>query len=157
MTTARKLTELLLEILIVTCQLREALQSLSNENGVSSVIGMDRTEQDPFIGPLHLLTSLHATSDFCLWGYVKDKVYQPPMSQSLRERISQATANVGESQLHRTREELEFRVHGCRVTNGAHIQRVQINFTSFLVVFKLFHVCVCNRFERTIISYHPNR
>jgi hypothetical protein len=27
---------------------------------------------------------------------------------------------------------------------------------SFLAVFKLFHVCIYNRFENTLISYHQN-
>jgi hypothetical protein len=27
---------------------------------------------------------------------------------------------------------------------------------SFLAAFKIPHVCICNRFENTLISYHPN-
>jgi hypothetical protein len=56
-----------------------------------------------------------------MWN-VKDQVYQTPISQSLRERISQATANVDESQLRRTWEEFEYGADDCRVTNGAHIE-----------------------------------
>jgi hypothetical protein len=65
--------------------------------------------------------------DFYLWGYVKDQVYQPLMPQSLRElqeRILQAIANVGESQLWRTWEKLEYRFDVCRVPNGADIEHL---------------------------------
>jgi hypothetical protein len=30
------------------------------------------------------------------------------------------------------------------------------NLTIFFAVFMLFHVCICNIFENTLISYHPN-
>jgi hypothetical protein len=49
------------------------------------------------------------------------------MSQSLRERrerISDAIANVDESQLWRTWEELEYRRDIFRVSNGAHIDHL---------------------------------
>jgi hypothetical protein len=63
--------------------------------------------------------------DFSLWGCVKDQVYHPAMPQYLRElrgRILQAIANVCELQLWRTREEFEYRVVVCRVTDADHTE-----------------------------------
>jgi hypothetical protein len=97
-------------------------------------------------------TLLNAT--ICLWGYVKDQVYQPPMSQFFRENISLATANVDEPQ--RTLEECEDGVHVCRVTNGALMEDLYKIFFSFITAFGLFDVCICTNFEITVISYHQN-
>jgi hypothetical protein len=68
-----------------------------------------------------------------LWGYVKGQAYQHLMPQTLRElreRISQTTANVNESQLLRAWEEFQYRFDVCRITNGAHIENLQINISS---------------------------
>jgi hypothetical protein len=84
--------------------------------------------------------------------------YQLPTPQSLRElreRILQAIANVSESQLRRERETFEYRVGVCRKTNGAHMEHLWIDFES-LAVFRLFHVCILNRFKNTLISSHRN-
>jgi hypothetical protein len=75
----------------------------------------------------------------------------PQFLQELRERISEAAANIDESQLRQTWEESEYRVDVCRATNAIPIEHLEINFVSFCVVFKMFRVCVCNRFETTLI------
>ena len=61
--------------------------------------------------------------DFFLWGYVKDQVYVPPLPASvsllkvrIRTTIETITADM--------RSELDYRVDVCRVTNGAHIERL---------------------------------
>jgi hypothetical protein len=58
-------------------------------------------------------------------GYVKGQVYQSPLPQSLRQRISQAIDSVDKSQLWRTWEEFEYRVDIFPVTNGAHIDHLE--------------------------------
>jgi hypothetical protein len=88
--------------------------------------------------------------NFYLWGYVKNQVYQPPMPQSLWEKISQAKANINESQSQCAREEVEYRIDVCRVTNEAHQTSLDLQD-----VLKWFHVCICNCFKNTLISYEP--
>jgi hypothetical protein len=58
---------------------------------------------------------------FYLWGYVKYHVYHRPMPQSLRERISQAIANLDESQLPRKWKEFECPV-GWPAESNPHLQ-----------------------------------
>ncbi|GBM05714.1 hypothetical protein AVEN_175558-1 [Araneus ventricosus] len=60
--------------------------------------------------------------DFFLWGYVKDKVYVPPMPttlQALQERITAAVTDIDENVRWNVWTELDHRV--CRMTKGAHI------------------------------------
>jgi hypothetical protein len=81
------------------------------------------------------------------------------MPQSLRElpqRISQATANIAESEWRRTWEEFEYRIAVCRGTKGVHVECLYINILGFLAVFGIFHVCICNRFENSQIYYDLN-
>ena len=57
--------------------------------------------------------------DFFLWGYVKDKVYVPPLPESLDElkrRIKSAIKTVYQ--------EIDYRFDICRVTNGSHIEHL---------------------------------
>jgi uncharacterized Rmd1/YagE family protein len=61
------------------------------------------------------------------------------MPQSLRERISQAAANIDKSQFRRTWEIMEYLVDILRVRNEAYIEYLYINVMSFHAVFKLFH------------------
>lgn len=49
---------------------RVKLQSLSNENGVSSAMGLGRTSIDLYLGPLVHRTLLH--TNLSLWGFVKE-------------------------------------------------------------------------------------
>jgi hypothetical protein len=58
--------------------------------------------------------------------------------------------------LRRTWKEFENGVEIGRVTNGAHIEHLKLNLTIFHAVFKLFHICVCNHFENTLIYYRLN-
>jgi hypothetical protein len=62
-----------------------------------------------------------------LWGYVKDNVFVPPVPVSLddlKQRITTATAGVGEDMLMRVWQEVDYRVDICRVTKGAHIEQL---------------------------------
>ena len=61
--------------------------------------------------------------DFLLWGYIKDQVYVPPLPASLPElkvRIRTATETITADM----RNELDYRVDVCRITNGAHIEHL---------------------------------
>jgi hypothetical protein len=63
---------------------------------------------------------------FFLWGYIKDKVFVPPVPvtlDDLKQRITTATAGV-EDLLTRVWQEFDYRVDiGC-VTKGAHIEHL---------------------------------
>jgi len=65
--------------------------------------------------------------DFFLWGFVKDKVYAPPLPKTLPElrgRINTAIGNVTQDKLGRVGREWEYRLDICRITRGAHIECV---------------------------------
>jgi hypothetical protein len=72
-----------------------------------------------------------------LWGYVKDKVFVPPVPvtlDDLKQRITTAIAGVDEDMLTRVWQEFDYRVDICRVTKGAHIEQLKVavrNFKSF--------------------------
>jgi hypothetical protein len=58
---------------------------------------------------------------FLLWGYVKDKVFVPPVPVTLadlKQRITTATAGVDEDMLTRVWQEFDY----IRVTKGAYIE-----------------------------------
>ena len=60
--------------------------------------------------------------DFFLWGYVKDKVYVPPLPESLDElkrRIKSAR-----DMLFRVYQEIDYCFDICRVTKGSHIEHL---------------------------------
>jgi hypothetical protein len=62
-----------------------------------------------------------------LWGYVKDKVFVPPVpvtSDDPKQRITTATAGVDEGMLTRVWQEFDYRVDICRVNKGAHIEHL---------------------------------
>jgi len=62
---------------------------------------------------------------FSFWGYVKDRVFIPPLPRDLADlkaRIITAVKNIGAPMLRRVRQELEYRIDVCRVTHGAHIE-----------------------------------
>ncbi|GBO28183.1 hypothetical protein AVEN_97534-1, partial [Araneus ventricosus] len=64
---------------------------------------------------------------FILWGYVKDKVYVPPMPktlQALQERITAAVTDIDGNMLLNIWTELDYRWDVCRVTKGAHIEHL---------------------------------
>lgn len=65
--------------------------------------------------------------DFYLWGFIKDRVYVPPLPADLHElqnRIEAAVATITEDTLLNVWEELSYRLDVCRVTNGAHIEHL---------------------------------
>jgi len=65
--------------------------------------------------------------DFFLWGYVKDQVYVPPLpasSPELKVRISTAIETITAGMLHTVRNELDYRHDVCKITKGAHIERL---------------------------------
>jgi hypothetical protein len=54
-----------------------------------------------------------------LWGYVKEKVFVPPIPVTLvdlKQRITTATGGVDENMLTRVWQEFHYRVDICRVT-----------------------------------------
>ncbi|KAG8290475.1 hypothetical protein J6590_080689 [Homalodisca vitripennis] len=66
--------------------------------------------------------------DFFLWGFIKDKVYVPPLPASLadlRRRITAAVAEVTPDLLERVWREIDYRCDICRITNGSHIKPKQ--------------------------------
>jgi hypothetical protein len=61
------------------------------------------------------------------WGYVKHKVFAPPVPvtlDDLKQRVTAATAGVDEDMLTRVWQEFGYRVDICRVTKGAHIEHL---------------------------------
>ena len=62
-----------------------------------------------------------------LWGYVKDRVYVPPLPATvdeLQERITAAVNSVTLDMLQRVWSELHYCIDVCRVTGGGHIECV---------------------------------
>ena len=65
--------------------------------------------------------------DFFLWGYIKDRVFVPPLPVSLnklKQRITTAVASVDEDMLRSVWTELDYRIDICRVTKGSHIEHL---------------------------------
>ena len=65
--------------------------------------------------------------DFFLWGYVKDRVYVPPLPATvveLQERIVAAVKSVTPDMLQRVWSELDYRIGVCQVTRGGKIECV---------------------------------
>ena len=61
--------------------------------------------------------------DSFLWGYVKDQVYVPSLPASIPElnvRIRTAIETI----IADVRNELDYRVDICIITNGAHIEHL---------------------------------
>ena len=68
-----------------------------------------------------------APCDFFLWVYVKDQVYAPPFPASIPElkvRIRTAIETITADMLQTVWNELDYRVDVCRITKGAHIERL---------------------------------
>jgi len=62
--------------------------------------------------------------DFFLWGYVKERVYVPPLPadwDELRNRITAAIHSVTENTLRRVWDEFSYRVDVVRAAGGGHI------------------------------------
>ncbi|GBM18979.1 hypothetical protein AVEN_1596-1 [Araneus ventricosus] len=62
--------------------------------------------------------------DFYLWGYVKQHVHSERINDinHLKQRITDIIHSVTPDVLTRVWEELDYRLDGCRITNGAHIE-----------------------------------
>jgi hypothetical protein len=62
--------------------------------------------------------------DFFVWGYVKRNVFPTPVNglDDLKTRIRNAISAIPEGMLHRTWQELEYRLDVIRPTKGAHIE-----------------------------------
>jgi hypothetical protein len=62
---------------------------------------------------------------FLSLGVGQDSVYVSPVPmpiQELRDRITHALQAITEDMLHRVRDEFDYRVDVCHVTQGAHIE-----------------------------------
>jgi len=62
-----------------------------------------------------------------LWGYIKYRVFVPPIPVSLnelRQRITTAVASVDKDMLRSVWTELDYRIYICRVTKGSHIEHL---------------------------------
>jgi hypothetical protein len=79
---------------------------------------------------LWLLCNVHFvqnTQRTRLWGYVKDRVFVPPLPRDLavlKAQIIAAMKNIDALLLTRVWQELEYRIDVCRVTRGAHIDHL---------------------------------
>jgi hypothetical protein len=62
--------------------------------------------------------------DIFLWGYVKNCVYGEKIRdlQHLQDRIATAITTVTPDIIQQTWHEIEYRLHVCQATNGAHIE-----------------------------------
>jgi hypothetical protein len=62
--------------------------------------------------------------DFFLWGYVKSNVFRTPVNRldDLKTRIRNAISAIPKDMLHRTWQELEYRLDVLRATKVAHIE-----------------------------------
>jgi len=65
--------------------------------------------------------------DLFLWDYVKDEVYVPPLPASIPELkvcISTAIETITADMLQTVWNELDYHVHVCKITKGAHIEHL---------------------------------
>lgn len=65
--------------------------------------------------------------DFFLWGYVKDRVYVPPLARDIEElktRITDAVATVQEDILRTVWDEFGYRLDVVRASKGGHIEHL---------------------------------
>ena len=65
--------------------------------------------------------------DFFLWGYVKERVYVPPLPTDLDEltnTITAAVKSVTEDTLRRIWDEFSYRVNVVRAAGGGHIEHL---------------------------------
>jgi hypothetical protein len=79
--------------------------------------------------------------DFHFWGYIKDKIYVPPLPQSsrgLRERIRDAVMSVDEDILRRVWDEIAFSCGVSRIARGSHIEHLWTKLECWATVVKKF-------------------
>jgi hypothetical protein len=86
----------------------------------------------------------HVFTNYFLWGYVKDRVFVPPLPHDLADlkaRIIAAVKNIDAPMLMRVWQERGYRMDVCRVTRGAHIEHLYLKK-------KLFQFsCGCEQFH----------
>ena len=71
-----------------------------------------------------LAVAVHERDSF-LWGFVKDRVFVPPLPANvveLRTRITAAVTKVTPEMLRSVWQETDYRWDVCRITNGSHIE-----------------------------------
>jgi hypothetical protein len=62
-----------------------------------------------------------------LWGYIKDRVFVPPLPATLFDlstRITAAITVIDHDMLQRVWQEFDYRLDACRVTDGAYIEHL---------------------------------
>jgi hypothetical protein len=65
------------------------------------------------------------TPEFFLWGFVKDRVFVPPLPGNvvkLRTRITAAVAEVTPEMIRIVWQEIDYRWDVCRITSGSHTE-----------------------------------
>ena len=65
--------------------------------------------------------------DFFLWGYIKDRVFIPPLPVRLNEliqRITTAVVSVDKDMPRSIWTELDYCIDICRVTKGSHTEHL---------------------------------
>jgi hypothetical protein len=65
--------------------------------------------------------------DFFLGGYVKEKLFVPPLPMDIVEmklKITAAIKTIDRNILERLQNEVDYRLDICWVTNGAHIEHL---------------------------------
>jgi hypothetical protein len=65
--------------------------------------------------------------DFFLWGYIKERVYVPPLPADLDEltnRITVAVNSVTEDSLRCVWDKLSYRVEVVRAAGGGHVEHL---------------------------------
>jgi hypothetical protein len=69
-------------------------------------------------------TRHNTTGFFFLWGYVKSNVFRTPVNglDDLKTHMRNAISAIPEDMLHRTWQELEYRLDVPRATKGAHTE-----------------------------------
>jgi hypothetical protein len=76
-----------------------------------------------------------------LWGDIKDRVFVPPLANTLvdlRAHITAAITEIDPNMLQRVWEELNYRLDVCRVTSGATLNICNVSEKKNLVSFP-FH------------------
>ena len=64
---------------------------------------------------------------FFLWGYIKERLYVPPMPRDLpqlRQRFVKAVASIDRQMSQRVWQELDYRIDINHVTKGGHIEHL---------------------------------
>jgi hypothetical protein len=81
--------------------------------------------------------------DFFLWGFVKERVFVPPLHAKVAELRTQITAAVAEMTPETPRnvwQEIYYRWDVCRITNGSHIE----NSVCFAILWQIKTLYMCS-------------